>query len=377
MTGKKIRIAVLYGGCSGEHEVSLQSASFIIQNLSPKKFDVIPIGIDKSGQWHLVDPALIADRIHKSLPLPTESPLGSLAPHSASEQVNLLNLEDQSSTGAIDVVFPALHGPLCEDGVIQGFCETAGVAYVGAGVLGSAIGMDKDVAKRLAVNAGIPVVPSITCRVSDWEVNKDSITKRVASELAYPVFVKPANMGSSVGVVKVSEQSKLDAAMEEAFQYDRKVLIERAVDAREIEFAVLEDLDPTKEPRVSVPGEIIPQHEFYSYEAKYLDENGAVLEIPAKLQKSEISSLQDLARKTFLCLECEGMARADFFVERGSGKFFLNEINTLPGFTSISMYPKLWEASGLPSDQLLEHLVKLAMTRHGKSLQLRRSFTPK
>jgi len=272
------------------------------------------------------------------------------------------------------VVFPVIHGPLCEDGTIQGLLELADVPYVGCGVLASAVAMDKEVAKRLARDAGLPIVSYVSLRQEHWRKEKRQVAERLEKELRYPVFVKPANLGSSVGVQKVKAGGDLTAALENAFQYDVKILVEVAIDAREIELSVLENLDSGTDPLVSVPGEIEPNHEFYSYEAKYLDENGAALTIPAKLETEQIRRVQEMGRKVFLAMECEGMARVDLLLDRTSEELFFNELNTIPGFTSISMYPKLWEASGINYTELLSRLVDLAMSRHKRKKALVREF---
>ena len=360
---KKIRVLVLYGGRSGEHDVSLRSAASVVKNLDPKKFEIVPVGIDKQGIWHLVEPNLVLGRGLDVLPLPADSPRGQLEPNENEGSASLVNLDSRGSIGSVDVVFPVMHGPLCEDGSVQGLCEMAGVAYVGAGVLGSAIGMDKDVAKRLVEHAGMPMVPYLPVREAEFNSDFERIAELVSLRLGFPVFVKPANLGSSVGVSKVTHASQLKAALGEAFRFDRKVLIEKGLNAREIEVSVLESLKPGEAPLTSVVGEIKPTHDFYSYEAKYLDDNGATLHIPATLTPAQATETRALASRIFQVLELDGMARADFFLDRDTGKIFFNEVNTIPGFTTISMYPKLWEASGLSYQALLTHLVELALRR--------------
>jgi D-alanine-D-alanine ligase len=376
MVHKKLRVAVIYGGRSGEHEISLQSAASVIRNLDRNRFDVVPISIDKKGRWHMNDVSLITDT--KALPVfentpqfvlpayPVVSPTGS-GSHDQSDGKGL----DKT---AIDVVFPVMHGPLCEDGSIQGLFELASLAYVGAGVLGSAVGMDKDVAKRLARDAGIPIVPYLAPKKEVWARDPAAIAKQVEHELGYPCFVKPANLGSSVGVHKVKKAADLQAALKDSFQYDTKVLIEKAINAREIEVAILENPDPGLPPLASIAGEITPTHEFYSYESKYLDENGAHLKIPAGLTPEQMKTVQTLAQRTFVTLEGEGLARVDFFLDKDTGEFYLNEVNTMPGFTSISMYPKMWEATGISYAQLLSKLIDLAIARHQRKSALVREF---
>ncbi|HMG05387.1 MAG TPA: D-alanine--D-alanine ligase family protein [Chthoniobacterales bacterium] len=371
---KKLRVAVLYGGRSGEHEVSLQSAASVINHLDRDRFEIVPVAIDKQGRWLLNDISLLEGK--KSLPVFKNAPKVVLPPNPADADGGsaLIHLGESGEARGIDVVFPVMHGPLCEDGTIQGLLELADLPYVGCGVLASAIAMDKEMAKRVARDAGIPIVPYVSVKHEVWKRDKQQSAKSVVEKLGYPVFVKPANLGSSVGVHKVKEPSGLNAALEDAFNYDRKVLVEAAVNAREIELSVLENVEAGIDPLVSIPGEIDPAHEFYSYEAKYLDENGAALIIPAMLTPKETKRAQEIGRKVFAALECEGMARVDLFLDRASGEFFFNELNTIPGFTSISMYPKLWEASGISYRELLSKLVDLAISRHEKKKTLVREF---
>jgi len=371
---KKIRVAVLYGGRSGEHEVSLQSAASVINFLDRDRFEIIPVAIDKQGRWHLNDISLLEGK--KSLPVFKDTPKVMLPPNPSDSGSGsaLITLGESGEARGIDVVFPVMHGPLCEDGTIQGLLELADLPYVGCGVLASAVSMDKEITKRLARDAGIPIVPYISLRHDSWKKGKAQAATRIEEQLGYPVFIKPANLGSSVGVHKVKDPGSLETALEDAFNYDRKVLVEAAVNAREIEVSVLENLETGEDPLVSVPGEVDPTHEFYSYEAKYLDENGAALIIPAKLDPEQTKRAQEIGRKVFVLLECEGMARVDLFLDRATNEFFFNELNTIPGFTSISMYPKLWEASDLPYQQLLSRLIDLAIARHQKKQMLVREF---
>ena len=371
---KKLRVAVLYGGRSGEHEVSLQSAASVIKYLDRDRFEIVPVAIDKQGRWHLNDISLLEGK--KSLPVFKDAPKVVLPPNPADPNSDsaLIRLGESGGARGIDVVFPVMHGPLCEDGTIQGLLELADLPYVGCGVLASAVAMDKEITKRVARDAGLPIVSYVSLKHELWKKEKQQLAKRIEKELGYPVFVKPANLGSSVGVHKVKEQSRLNLALEDAFKYDTKVVIETAVSAREIEVSVLENPDVGGDPLVSVPGEIDPTHEFYSYEAKYLDEKGATLIIPAKLDIEQTRRVQDVARKAFSALECEGMARVDTFLDRTSGEILFNELNTIPGFTSISMYPKLWEASGISYQELLSKLVDLAISRHERKRTLVREF---
>jgi D-alanine-D-alanine ligase len=364
MQKQKIRVAVLYGGCSGEHEVSLQSAAAIIKNLDRARFDIVPIGIDKQGQWLLNDlNHLSLTPELKSLPLKTSN--AQLLP-----SLNQLS----AKIAPVDVVFPVIHGTSGEDGVLQGLLEMTGLAYVGAGVLASAIGMDKDIAKRLAAAAGVPIPRYLAIKHSAWLHEADVYITRIQQELSYPIFVKPANSGSSVGIHKIKRAEDLLAAVQDAFLYDTKILIEEAINARELELSVLQSLDTTAKPLVSIPGEVVPSHEFYSYAAKYLDENGATLCIPANLTKEQIIAAQHYAVCVFEALDVEGMARVDLFLDKQTGQFYFNEINTIPGFTQISMYPKLWEASGLTYTHLLSHLIDLALMRHERKGQLKREW---
>jgi D-alanine-D-alanine ligase len=380
---KKLRVAVLYGGRSGEHEVSLRSAASVIGNLDRSRFEVIPVAIDKQGHWLLNDLSLIeaSAKPGGTLPVFKDAPSVVLPPTSGASETGLIRLGPSGGQSkGIDVVFPVMHGTLSEDGTIQGLLELADVAYVGCGVLASAVGMDKDVAKRLAREAGVPIAPYIALKKETWERDPKGVTEKalaqVKAEFGFPVFVKPSNAGSSVGVHKVKEPGALSAALKDSFRYDRKVLVEKGLDAREIEVSVLENSEAGAPPLVSIAGEVVPSHEFYSYEAKYLDENGAELVIPARLDAAQMKAVQAIAARIFTVLEGEGMARADFFLDRKSGQFYFNEINTIPGFTSISMYPKMWEASGLSYRDLLTRLIELAVARQTRKRALLREFDP-
>jgi D-alanine-D-alanine ligase len=361
---KRLRVAVLYGGRSGEHEVPLQSAASVINHLDRSRFEIVPVAIDKQGRWHLNDISLLEGQ--KSLPVFKDAPSVVLAPNLADTKSGsaLIPFGELGEARAIDVIFPVVHGPLCEDGTLQGLLELADVPYVGCGVLASAVAMDKEMAKRVARDAGIPIVPYLSLKHDRWKKEKRLWAERIQQELGYPAFVKPANLGSSVGVHKVTDAGDLNDALENAFRYDVKVLVETAINAREIELALLENPDPSAEPQVSVPGEINPTHEFYSYEAKYLDENGAELIIPAQLDAEQIKQVQEIGRRAFSAIECEAMARVDLLLDRTSGKLYFNELNTIPGFTSISMYPKLWAASGLEYSDLIDRLIQLGIERH-------------
>ena len=369
----KIRVAVLYGGRSGEHEVSLRSAASVIKNLDKSRFEVVPIGIDKSGKWHAAPPEALMQNT-ASIPVFDNAPVVDLPAYPVANHQTQKN--QSVSPANFDVVFPVVHGTLCEDGTLQGLLELAEVAYVGCGVLASAVGMDKEVAKRLVRDAGLKMVPYVSLTAGTWAKNSEAITARVEKELGYPCFVKPSNCGSSVGVHKVRDRGALRVAILDALRYDTKILVEKAIDAREIELAVLENSDYGADPLVSIAGEINPTHEFYSYESKYLDENGAELIIPAKLSDSQMKGVQSMAKLVFQALECEGMARVDLFLDRKTGEIYFNEVNTIPGFTSISMYPKMWEASGLKYSDLLSKLVDLAIARHARKQKLSREFLP-
>lgn len=365
---RKIRVGVLFGGRSAEHEVSLQSARSVIDALDHDRYEVVLIAIDKSGQWVLNEATrflLEADNPKLiKLNQGVANPRVALMPGEKSEQLISVSAGSRQP-GPIDVIFPVLHGTYGEDGTVQGLLKLADLPFVGAGVLGSAVGMDKDVMKRLLRDAGLPVAKFLVCHRKE----KDRISfEYVVKELGLPLFVKPANLGSSVGVVKVKSEADFNTALDEAFEYDNKILFEEFVPGREIECSVLGNDDPI----ASVPGEIIPQHEFYSYEAKYIDENGAILKVPAELSPDLIADVQHLAVETFKTCCCEGMARVDFFL-KDNGQFIINEINTIPGFTKISMYPKLFEASGIPYKELVDRLIGLAIERFERDSRLKTS----
>jgi D-alanine-D-alanine ligase len=356
------RVAVLFGGRSAEHEISCISARSVIDALDPERVEVIPIGITREGRWHL---------LKGPLPLPAESGRMPEVTDDAGSRVELATeggvrelVAADGRREPVDVVFPVLHGPMGEDGAVQGMLELAGVPYVGAGVLASAVGMDKDVQKALFARAGLPVGPYEVVREHEWREDAEGVAAR-AEGLGFPLFSKPATLGSSVGVVKVHGPGDLEAALDEAFRYARKAVLERAVPAaREVEVAVLGNDDPV----ASVVGEIVPTgHEFYDYAAKYLDVDGAALRVPADLEPATAERIQRMAVTAFGAIDGAGMARVDFFVEGdgpGVGTIWVNEINTIPGFTSISMYPKLWAASGLAYPELIERLLDLAVERH-------------
>lgn len=362
MTSKKTRVGILFGGKSAEHEVSLQSAKNVIEAINKDKYDVTLIGIDRSGKWILPNQTefLLNSNDPKTIMInPSEEKYVALIPGSYGDLSTVPESELESS---IDVIFPILHGPYGEDGTVQGLFKLAGIPFVGSGVLGSAVGMDKDVMKRLLRDAGIPIGKFLAFKKRD-EINYDYVT----AELGTPVFVKPANLGSSVGVSKVVNKNSFEKAVQLAFKFDTKILIEEFIDGREVECAVLGN----DEPITSGVGEIIPRHDFYSYDAKYIDVNGAAVEIPAKISEKEAERVRDLALRTFQALSCEGLGRVDCFL-RKDGTVVVNEINTMPGFTKISMYPKLWAQSGISYPELIDRLIQLAVDRFDseKSLQI-------
>jgi D-alanine-D-alanine ligase len=385
---KKLRVGILFGGRSGEHEVSLLSAASILKAIDRRKFEVVPIGITKDGHWLAAkdahdlltgnnsavvrrlragDPEATpgAKLLHEGIPtLFAPEPVSSstaLAPSAGGE------IERVKSQTALDVVFPVLHGTFGEDGTMQGLFELAGIAYVGSGVLGSSAGMDKDVMKRLFAQAKLPIVKHVTLLRAEWEKSPRKAVAKVEAALNYPVFVKPANMGSSVGISKVHDRKELGPALTLAAKYDRKMVIEQGVGgkksrARELEVAVLGN----DAPQASVVGEIVPGKEFYDYEAKYLTE-GSVAQIPAPLTRAQSKQIREMAVAAFQACDLSGLARVDFLMEAdGKQRIFLNEVNTLPGFTQISMYPKLWEASGIPYRELITRLIELALERHAE-----------
>lgn len=361
---QKLRVGIIFGGRSTEHEVSLQSAKNVIEALDKSKFEPVLIGIDKTGRWQLNESSnyLLNAENPKLIKINNSDTNVTLVNNNQGGE--LVHWDKGEGLGKIDVVFPVLHGPYGEDGTMQGLLKLFNVPFVGCSVLGSAIGMDKDVMKRLLREAGIPIAKFIVLRVGEKiEFNK------VKKELGVPMFIKPANAGSSVGVSKVENKQEFDEAIKEALKYDSKILIEQGVKGREIEVAVLGNEDP----QASIPGEVIPTKDFYSYDAKYISDDGAILEIPAKLSKSEIRKIQQTALEAYKTLCAEGMSRVDMFLTE-SGEVFINEINTIPGFTKISMYPKLWEISGLSYKDLITKLIELAIERHKKEQKLKTSF---
>jgi D-alanine-D-alanine ligase len=367
MSQPRKRIGLLFGGRSAEHEVSQMSAANVLRALDPDRYDIILIGIGRDGRWLLCDSGNGGGRGATSLEIPEGAPQVALLPGGAGEML-VLNGASGPATLRVDAVVPVLHGPNGEDGTVQGLLELANIPYVGSGVTGSASGMDKDVAKRLLRDSGLPVVPFLTLTPRTRVSYQAAVDALGTSDL----FIKPANMGSSVGVSRATSLDEFDKACERAFRYDGKVLVERSVTgAREIECSVLENA--AGEVKASPLGEIVPagSHGFYSYDAKYIDADGALLRIPAELPAGLAQRIQELAVETFKVLGCEGLARVDFFVDPANeSSLFVNEVNTLPGFTAISMYPKLWEAGGLPQSELMEVLLGHAIARHERRNQL-------
>jgi len=365
-----LKVGVLYGGRSGEHDVSRCSAASVIKYLDKSKYEVIAIGIDHDGRWYVQDTPEIAEDKDFGIVLKLHKTGNWFVNHY--ERDGKLYLFDALSQKeiSVDVVFPVVHGTFCEDGTLQGLLELAMVPYVGADVVGSAIGMDKDVAKRLLRDAGIPVVEWITVLKYQWDILSDSILKEIAVNIGFPCFIKPCNAGSSVGISKVKNEGFLRTAINEALLWDNKILVEKGIDAREIEFSVIGNDNP----EASTPGEIRPKHEFYSYEAKYIDSNGAELLIPADIDSELTKEMMITAVSGYSALCCTGMARVDFFLDRNSEQFYLNEINTLPGFTNISMYPKLWAESGIDYSSLLEKLISFAIERRKNKNRLKTEF---
>jgi D-alanine-D-alanine ligase len=372
----KLRVGVIFGGRSGEHEISLRSALSIMSAMDPRRYEVVPIGIARSGRWYLYDDALRmlgeavarqgelcpADAQVSLLPQPDRNPLVNLAGGHA------------AARGGLDVVFPVLHGTYGEDGTVQGLLELAGIPYVGPGVLGSAVGMDKDVQKRLLRDAKVPVLPYGALIRADYSRDPAS-ARRIADELGYPVFVKPNALGSSIGINKVKRPEDLKAAMDDAFQYDRKVLIEAACEGHEFECSVLGNDDP----QASLPGELIVEHghDFYNYDSKYLDPDGASFKIPADLPSTVSDRIRGMSIAAFKALSLRGMTRVDFLSSLDLKWLYINEVNTIPGFTAISMYPKLWEVSGLPLPRLIDRLLELALEEHRERAGLKVTYKAK
>ncbi|MGH7766781.1 MAG: D-alanine--D-alanine ligase [Candidatus Binatia bacterium] len=364
---KKIRVAVLFGGKSAEHEISLISAKNVVEAIDKKKYEVVLVGIDKKGKWYFNDDAKLLQKADRPRAIRFDRAHNAMALVPGNKTKPWLRLSGRRAEKAVDVVFPIMHGTYGEDGTVQGLLKMADLPFVGAGVLGSAVGMDKDAMKRLLRDAGIPIARFATAHSS---ARKHLDFDAVARDLGLPLFIKPANLGSSVGIHKVKDEREFAAAVADAFRYDEKILIEEFIQGREIECSVLGNEDPI----ASLPGEIVTSHEFYSYEAKYLDEKGAALKIPAQLPDGVVKEIQRIAIMTFKALYCEGMARVDFFLRNGQ-EVIVNEINTIPGFTKISMYPKMWEASGLSYTELIDRLIQLALERYKREKRLKTNFS--
>ena len=357
----KVRVGIVYGGRSVEHEVSINSATAMLQALDPSRYDVSLIAISHDGRWHIGGPKMLPAAVVKAPEVTLPAVPG---------ERTLVSAADGKPAAQLDVIVPIVHGTGGEDGCLQGFLELAGVPYVGSGVLGSAIQMDKDVSKRLLAAAGVPVVPWVTVRKHEL-AGIDAIVERIVHTIGLPCFVKPANTGSSVGISKVKTRAELAPALREAFRYDEKLLVEQGVNAREVEIAVLGN----ERPEASVPGEIVPHKEWYDYEAKYVDERTELI-VPAQVSEQVAAELQRLAVLAFSVLEGAGLARVDFFLEKGTDRIWLNELNSLPGFTEVSMYPRLWQASGVSYPALLDRLIELALQRGRSREQLERLFKP-
>jgi len=387
---KRTRVGVVYGGRSSEHEVSLASAAAVITHLDPERYEAIPICIRKDGRWSLADrpPATVsaAEVIEQArslsetsgptgrnrdvhfLAYPAESQVLTIQPDRPENQDD--GVRAIVGTLGLDVVFPVLHGPYGEDGTVQGLLELANVPYVGAGVLASAVGMDKAIAKVLFAGSGLPIVKHVVVGAGAWKARSSATLDEIETQLAYPLFVKPANLGSSVGISKVADRTQLEKGIGTAQQFDLKVVVEEAVpEARELECGVLGNDDP----EVSVPGEILTAGEFYDYESKYVDDRSTHV-IPAELTAEQTREIRAMAAGAFRAIDGTGMARVDFLLSRTNGHLYLNEVNTIPGFTTISMFSKLWEASGLPYPSLLERLIDLALERHSKKQSLKTSL---
>ena len=385
---KRLRVGVLYGGRSGEHEVSLASAAAVLANLDRLRYEPVPIRIEKDGRWALADRAPTATSAGEVI---EQMRLEAARPARAGREVHMIARPSAETVLSIDrgvvrrgeeggqavvtglnldVIFPVLHGPYGEDGTIQGLLELANVPYVGAGVLASSVGMDKGMMKLVFAARGLPVCDYRVVLLREWTTRRNAVAAELGRDLGFPMFVKPANLGSSVGISKVKDSAGLLDAMDLAGSFDRKIVIEAAVpNAREIECAVLGNDDP----EASVPGEVVPSREFYDYEAKYLDEGSKTI-IPADLPSDTVSEIRRLSIAAFQAIDCAGMARVDFLLG-GDGTIFVNEVNTIPGFTTISMYTKMWAASGLAYGPLLDRLVTLALERHAEKQRLRTSVT--
>jgi D-alanine-D-alanine ligase len=373
---KKIRVGVIFGGRSGEHEVSLMSARSIMDALDKEKYEVVPIGIDRDGQW-LVGDAMRALHDGESgaarpatlLPAPQTSGLLQFDERPENE-TNALQPVSFSRAADLDLIFPVLHGPYGEDGTVQGLLELSGVPYVGAGVVGSAVGMDKGIFKQVMAANGVPVLPWLLVRASEWRSRRDLIVAAIEEAFSYPLFTKPANLGSSVGISRCADREGLIAGIDEAARYDRRIIVEQGINARELEVSVLGNDAPI----ASVVGEVRPRRTFYDYVAKYISDDSELL-IPAPLPAETAEAARSLAVQVFQAIDCAGLGRVDLLLDRDSGQLYVNEINTIPGFTRISMYPKLWKASGISYPELLDRLIELALDRHAEKSTLETTYT--
>ena len=373
MSIKKMRIGILFGGRSGEHEVSLRSARSVLQAIDREKYSVSLIGITKNGRWIGGENPLAAledgDEAIEQCPDtillidPVNNSLMQISRNRDDETIYINKTED------LDVIFPVLHGSFGEDGAVQGLFELADIPYVGSGLVGSSVGMDKGVFKSVMCSAGLPVLPSMTVNRSEYRSDTTIMVDRIIRQLNLPVFIKPANLGSSVGITKASNIGELKSRLDEASKWDRRIVIEEGVDAREIEVSVLGNDDP----QVSIAGEVVPQRDFYDYDAKYVSDDSELL-IPAPISPDQLVRIQEMAIAAYKAVDCSGMARVDFLLDKSSGKVWINELNTIPGFTNISMYPKLWQASGIEYPELIDKLIELALERKEQRDAMERSF---
>jgi D-alanine-D-alanine ligase len=377
--GNKLRIGIIFGGRSGEHEVSLMSARSVMAALDPEKYEVVPIGITRTGRWLTGN---VVAALTEGQPTPTatllpdpEMPglmqMDQMDTRSASETAESNSLSTLVPVSQLDVIFPVLHGTFGEDGTVQGLLELAGIAYVGAGVVGSAVGMDKAIFKQVMAANDLPILPWRLVLSSRWQQQPDAVLAELEAVLSYPVFTKPANLGSSVGIVKCRSRAELRAGLDQAARYDRRLVVEQGIEARELEIAILGN----DAPQASVIGEVRPRRDFYDYVAKYLadgSEEESELIIPADLTPAQAAQVTELALRAYQAIDCGGLGRVDLLLDKESGALYINEINTIPGFTRISMYPKLWQASGLSYPDLLDRLVELALERHQAKAKLKR-----
>lgn len=364
--GRKIRVGIIFGGRSGEHEVSLSSARSVMDALDKQKYEIVPIGIDKNGRWLTHEPLQTLQQGGGYAPLAAGTQTAALTSPANKAAAQLAGF---TAVAELDVIFPVLHGPYGEDGTIQGLLELADLPYVGAGVVGSAVGMDKAIFKQVMAASGLPVLPWELLLASQWRQQPEAQIARIEAALSYPVFTKPANLGSSVGISRCRDRAELEAGLTEAARYDRRIVVEQGINGRELEVAVLGN----DQPLASVVGEVRPRRAFYDYVAKYVSDDSELL-IPAPLSAEMAETVRHLAVQAYLAIDCAGLGRVDLLLDKDYGKLYLNEINTIPGFTEISMYPKLWEASGVSYSELLDRLLSLAIERHQEKDGLEKSF---